>query len=135
MASAFNINHPLHDVAGLLGVPTAAIAASLISVSLCRAEPWGRVRRQLLWTSNLIWASLVSLVLSIVLLVVTFHHSRVQPGPHITQLPPGVIGLDGWADRLFILCSCAWLMATATAAMRGESAEARTRAVLMEGAA
>jgi hypothetical protein len=135
MASAFNINHPLHDVAGLLGVPTAAIAASLISVSLCRAEPWGRVRRQLLWTSNLIWASLVSLVLSIVLLVVTFHHSRVQPGPHITQLPPGVIGLDGWADRLFILCSCAWLMATARAAMRGQSAEARTRAVLMEGAA
>jgi hypothetical protein len=135
MASAFNINHPLHDVAGLLGVPPAAIAASLISVSLCRAEPWGRVRRQLLWTSNLIWASLVSLVLSIVLLVVTFHHSRVQPGPHITQLPPGVIGLDGWADRLFILCSCAWLMATARAAMRGESAEPRTRAVLMEGAA
>jgi hypothetical protein len=34
-------------------------------------------------------------------------------GGHLPQhapkeLPPGVLALDGWADRWIVLCNCAW---------------------------
>lgn len=122
MAAVFNINHPLHNVAGLLGVPTMPIASLLLTFSLGRTQPWLRMRKLLLWISSLIGTSLLLLIFSLVVLVATFHHSGVQPDTHLTQLPAGVIGLDGWADRLFIITSCAWLMAMAGPALRTQSA-------------
>jgi hypothetical protein len=46
MASVFDIHHPLHDLAGAVGVPTMPLAASLISVSLYRARSGQRPRNR-----------------------------------------------------------------------------------------
>ena len=58
MASGFDINnHPLHEIAGGIGIPAMPIAATLISVSLSRAQPWAKAKKSLLWASCLIWVT------------------------------------------------------------------------------
>jgi hypothetical protein len=113
MASVFDINHPLHNLAGALGVPAMPVAAILISVSLGRLPAWSAAKRSLVWTANLIWISLVSFIATMVLLVVTLHHAGGHMGPHMTQLPPGVIAVNGWANRLFVATSCLWVITVA----------------------
>ncbi|HKD84389.1 MAG TPA: DUF998 domain-containing protein [Terriglobales bacterium] len=115
MAGVFDINHhPGHDLAGALGVPTMAVAATLISVSLGRLQPWSAARRLLLWTSNLVWLSLLLLVATMIVFVVTLHHAGAHMSGHMTQLPPGVIALDGWANRMYVVTSCVWLILAAS---------------------
>jgi hypothetical protein len=60
MASVCDINHPLHGLAGLMGVPTLPVAATLISVRLSRTQEWSVARAVLLWTANLTWVSLAA---------------------------------------------------------------------------
>ena len=123
MASIFDINHPLHDLAGAIGVPTMPIAASLISVSLGRVRPRLTLapRKSLLWTSNLIWISLILFVATMVILIVTLHQSGGHMGPRLTQLPPGVIALDGWANRLYVVSCCLWAITAAKLAFNNRA--------------
>jgi hypothetical protein len=114
MAAVFDINHhPGHDLAGGLGVPTSAIAAVLITRSLIDKQPWRATKKLLLWTAHLIWISLLLLIATMVLLVAGLHHAGAHMSGHMTHLPAGVIGLDGWANRLYVLASCAWVMVVA----------------------
>ena len=62
MASVFDINHPLHNLAGMIGVLSLPIAAMLISVRLGRTQAWSPAKNVLLWTANLTWVSLVLMV-------------------------------------------------------------------------
>jgi len=44
-------------------------------------------------------------------------------GGHLPQhapktLPPGVLALDGWADRLIVVSNCAWVLLAAMHAIR-----------------
>src|SRR6266542_1337810 len=55
MAAVFDIKHPLHGLAGMIGVPSLPIAAMLISVSLGRTHRWSSAKRVLLATANLTW--------------------------------------------------------------------------------
>src|SRR5687768_5846942 len=55
MASAFDINHPLHSVAAMIGILSLPVAAMLISLSLSRIKAWSAARKALLSTANLTW--------------------------------------------------------------------------------
>jgi hypothetical protein len=120
MAAPFDLNHQtLHDLAGALGIVGLPIAAMLLSVPLSRTAAWAPARRTLLWTANLTWLSVVLLAATFVLLVVTF--SQVPGGlpthpPRV--LPPGVIGLVGWANRLLVVLYCVWVITVARQAMK-----------------
>jgi hypothetical protein len=120
MAAVFDIDHDtLHDLAGALGILGLPIAAMLISVSLVRTEPWSAARRTLLWTANLTWVSLALLAATFVLLVATF--SQVGgglPARAPEALPPGVIGLVGWANRLLVVLYCGWVITVAWQAIK-----------------
>src|ERR1700752_2371067 len=59
MGGLFDINHPLHGLAAMIGIPTFPIAAMLISVSLSRTQRWSGARKALLWTANLTWISVL----------------------------------------------------------------------------
>jgi hypothetical protein len=126
MAAVLDINHDtLHNLAGALGILGLPIAAMLIGPSLGRTERWSHARPALLWTANLTWVSLVLLAATFVLLVVTF--SQVPGGPPAhppAVLPPGVIGLVGWANRLLVVLYCAWAAVVAGQAIRLRSREA-----------
>ncbi len=124
MASVFDINHPLHGLAGMIGVLSLPIAAMLISVSLGRTQPWSVAKKALLWTANLTWISVVLMVVSLIALFVTY----TRAGGHIpadgkalpleTALPPGVIALVGYANRLLIVANCVWVMVVAWEALQ-----------------
>jgi hypothetical protein len=121
MAAAFDVRHPIgHGIAGLLGVIGFPIAAMLLSVALGRNEGWRPARRKLLWSANLSWISVVLLVVT--LGIMTMQMMRVTGG-HLPQhapksLPPGVWGLDGWADRLIVLTNCMWVLLAGWHAIR-----------------
>jgi hypothetical protein len=116
MASFFDITHEIgHAIAGFLGVIGFPIAAVLLSVALGRNENWRAARARLLWLANLSWISVVFLATTLALM--TRQMSRLNGG-HLPQhapkaLPPGVLALDGWADRLIVLCSGAWVLLVA----------------------
>jgi len=121
MASVFDITHETgHGIAGLLGVIGFPIAALLLSVALGRYETWSAVRRPLLWIANLSCISVVLLVAT--LAIMTMQMARINGG-HLPQhapksLPPGVLALDGWADRLIVLSNCAWVLFVAWHAIK-----------------
>ncbi|GAC1353926.1 MAG: hypothetical protein NVSMB38_30820 [Ktedonobacteraceae bacterium] len=121
LAAVFDITHdPGHSIAGVLGVGGFPIAAVLLSVSLGRSKEWCSTKKLLLWIANLSWISVVLLGATLVLMTVQF--TQVNGG-HLPQhapmsLPPGVLGLDGWFDRLFVLSNCLWVVVAAWQAMK-----------------
>jgi hypothetical protein len=129
MASYFDVRHEIgHSIAGFLGVIGFPIAAMLLSVALGRNANWSAARSRLLWLANLSWISVVSLIAT--LAIMTMQMLRLNGG-HLPQhapksLPPGVLALDGWADRLIVLSNCAWVLVAAWHAIsveRRQSAE------------
>ena len=125
MAAVFDLNHePFHSLAGVFGLLGLPIGAILISVNLGRTEPWSVARRTLLWTANLTWVSLALLAATFVLLIVTF--SQVPgglPSQPPKDLPSGVIGLVGWANRLLVVTFCVWVITVAWLAIKLQGSE------------
>ncbi len=119
LAAFFDINQPMHGVAGLLGVVGLPVAAVMISMTLVRNPAWAHARKQLLWTANLTWIVVLLMAASLPLLFVTYVHAgghvpaNGQPLPLGTVLPAGVIALVGYFNRLLIVANCAWAMVTA----------------------
>jgi hypothetical protein len=124
MASVFDINHDTgHTIAGILGIVGFPIAALLLSVSLGRLQAWHEAKKPLLWIANLSWISIVLLAATLVLMTVQFMHVNggQLPSHAPASLPPGVVGLDGWADRLFVLSNCLWIVMVAWQAIKLQS--------------
>lgn len=121
MASVFDINNEIgHGIAGLLGVIGFPIAALLLSSALGHNAAWRGPRKTLLWIANLSWVSVILLIAT--LATMTMQMVRINGG-HLPQhapksLPPGVLALDGWADRMIVLSNCAWVIVAAWHAIR-----------------
>ena len=111
MASVFDINHPLHGLAALIGIGSLPVAAMLISISLGRIPEWSAGRQSILWTANLTWISVLLMAASFALLMITFTQAGgdMTAGTAPFTLPPGVIALVGWANRFLIVVYCAWV--------------------------
>lgn len=113
MAAFFDINHSLHSLASLIGIPSLAIAAMLISKSLSKEEAWASVKKNLLLSANLTWISILLMAISFVILMVTFAQSGAEmptDSTTVTALPAGVIGLVGWANRFLVIVYNAWVI-------------------------
>jgi Protein of unknown function (DUF998) len=111
MAAVFDINQPLHDVAGMLGVLGLPAAAMLISVSLTRTQGWSSARTALLWTANLNWIMLVLFVVAMIVMIVGY----TQAGNRLT---PEVIAVVGYPNRLGVVLSCVWVITVAWRALQ-----------------
>jgi len=119
MASVFDINHPLHDLASAFGILGLPIAALLISVSLGRTQAWSPAKKALLRTANLTWISVLLLIATFAILIFTFLQAGGDmTGEVPTELPPGVIGLVGWTNRLLIVVYCIWVANVAWQALK-----------------
>ena len=118
MASIFDISHPLHSAASMIGIPSLPIAAMLISVSLARTPEWSTSRKALLWTANLTWISVLLMAATFILLIATFTQAGGDMTSPPTVLPPGVIALVGWANRFLIVVYCAWVITVARLALK-----------------
>ena len=100
MAAFFDVNHNLHGVAALIGMPNLPIAAVLISVSLGRNPTWNAARRLLLWTALLTWVSLI--LMNVAIFTGFSQTGEANPGAWF-----------GWANRFLILAYNIWLIAVA----------------------
>jgi len=119
MASVFDINHPLHDLASAFGILGLPIAALLISLSLGRTQAWSSAKKALLRTANLTWISVLLLIATFAILIFTFLQAGGDmTGEVPTELPPGVIGLVGWTNRLLIVVYCMWVANVAWQALK-----------------
>jgi len=131
LAGAFDINQPLHGLAGLLGVGGLPVAAMLTSISLRRSTTWSNGGRMLTWIGNLTWIMVVVMVTSLVTMFLTYVHA----GGHVpadgkslplgTSLPIGTIAVAGYANRLLVIVNCIWVMAAAALTVKAESREVR----------
>jgi Protein of unknown function (DUF998) len=132
LAAAFDINQPVHGLAGLLGAGGLPVGAMLISVSVRRSQPSSGAGKMLLWLANLSWILIIALIGSLVLLFVTFTHA----GGHVpndgttlpigTKLPLGAIALVGYVNRLMVLVNCAWVILAASQISMKTAGAART---------
>jgi Protein of unknown function (DUF998) len=109
MGSVFDINHPLHGLAGIIGIFSLPIAAMMISVRLVRTQAWSPAKYTLLWTANLTWVSLVLMAVALIIMI------RLYAG---TGNTPGVFAVVGWANRLLVLVYCVWLVTVARQAIQ-----------------
>jgi len=121
MAAVFDINHSLHGLSAMIGIPSLSIAAVLISVSLVRTQPWSASKRVLLWTANLTWVSILLMAVAFTIMITTFTQAGGDMSASaevVTTLPEGVIALVGWANRFLIIVYCAWAMTVARQAIK-----------------
>ena len=104
MGGLFDVNHDLHGLAAMIGMPSLPIAAVLISVSLGRNSSWAPARRSLVWAAILTW---VSLILMNVAIFTGFSPTfEANPGAWF-----------GWANRFLIIAYNVWLMLVAWQAL------------------
>lgn len=113
MAAVFDVRHAVgHGVAGALGVLGFPAAALLLSAALRQQAGWLPAARVLRVLAHLSWIAVV--LLAATLGIMTWQMERITGGrlPHHAPkvLPPGVLPLDGWADRGIVLVNCAWVL-------------------------
>ena len=121
MAAVFDINHELHGLSAMIGIPSLSIAAMLISVALVRTESWSIARTSLLWTANLTWVSVLLMAIAFAVMMATYAQAggdMSASAEAVTTLPEGVIALVGWANRFLIVVYCAWVMTVAWYAIK-----------------
>lgn len=124
MASVFDIKHPLHGPAAMIGIPSLPIAAMLISLSIARVDAWRPARKILLWTASLTWVGLVLMAAAFAVFIYTFKQAGgdLSASREMVLLPEGVIALVGWSNRLLIIVYCVWVMAVALRAIKTSDA-------------
>jgi Protein of unknown function (DUF998) len=105
MASVFTISHPLHGVAGMLGVVGLPVAAVLISLTLSRTQPWSTARNVLLWTANLTWVILVLMIAALLVMILGRNWAST-------------IALIGYPNRMLVVLYCVWVMTVAWLAIK-----------------
>lgn len=122
MASVFEIPHPMHNLAGLIGVLSLPIAAILISVHLTRMPKWATSKSLIMWTANLTWIGLVFFVISMIVLMTTYTQSGgdmdVKPDAVEKVLPKGTIAFNGIMNRILVLLTPLWTITVARQVIR-----------------
>jgi len=117
MGGLFDVQHKLHGLSFGIGVPFLPLGALLITYHLLKNVEWQNHSTILLLSSHSIWISLILMAGSMFLFFLGLKSAGVSFGPDlppITELPKGVIGINGWANRLLVLCYLAYPILTAT---------------------
>ncbi|WP_209405245.1 DUF998 domain-containing protein [Pseudozobellia sp. WGM2] len=115
MGGIFNIQHKLHGLSFAIGVPFLPIAALLISYHLIGKPEWQNYGSSLLFSTHAVWISLILMAITMFLFFSTLKSAGIQYGPDsppLKVLPEGVIGLNGWANRLLVLAYIAYPIVT-----------------------
>jgi hypothetical protein len=116
MGGMFDVQHKLHGLSFGIGVPFMPIGALLISYHLIKKADWQNHSTSLLISSHSIWISLVLMAATMFLLFSSLKSTGIVYGPDsppLSELPKGVIGINGWANRLLVLCYILYPVLTA----------------------
>jgi hypothetical protein len=116
MGGLFDVQHKLHGLAFGIGIPFLPIGALLISYHLLKKAEWQEFSGTLLVSTHSIWISVVLMGLTMFLLFSSLKSAGIAFGPDsapMNELPKGIIGVNGWANRLLLPCYLAYPILTA----------------------
>jgi Protein of unknown function (DUF998) len=100
MGGLFDVNHDLHGLAAMIGMPSLPVAAVLVGASLVRNPSWTSARRSIIWTAILAWVGLV--LMNVAIFTGFSQTGEINPGAWF-----------GWANRFLVLAYNIWLMVVA----------------------
>jgi hypothetical protein len=122
MGALFDINHKLHGPAAMIGIPSLCLAAVILTMAMARRE--GIVAPPI-WSAHLPWISFALMLGAFVLFFSALKTAGVdmsgQTEP-LKELPVGVSGYVGWANRLLFASTYLWVTLAALAVIRAGSA-------------
>lgn len=108
MGGLFDINHKLHGPTAMIGIPGLCIAAVLLTIALGRRTD---IDAPPIWSAHLPWVSFALMLGAFALFLSALKAAGVdmsgQTGP-LKELPTGVSGYVGWANRLLFAASYLW---------------------------
>lgn len=118
MGALFDLNHKLHGPAAMIGIPSLCIAAVILTIALSRRPD---IVAPPIWVAHLPWISFVLMLGSFALLFSALKAAGVdmsgQSSP-LKELPVGVTGYLGWANRLLFAATYLWVAAVAWAVIK-----------------
>lgn len=124
MGALFDINHKLHGPAAMIGIPSICIAAVLITLALARRSD---ISAPPAWSAHLPWITFALMIGTFML----FFSSLKAVGVDISgqsrpleELPTGVSGFVGWANRLLFAASYLWTALTSAAVIQATTVTA-----------
>ena len=118
MGGLFDVQHKLHGLAFGIGIPFLPIGALVITYHLIQKTEWQNHSTSLLLSSHSIWISVVLMAVTMFLLFSSLKSAGIAFGPDsppLAELPKGVIGVNGWANRLLVVCYILYPVLTAKA--------------------
>lgn len=121
MGALFDINHKLHGPAAMIGIPSLCIAAVILTIALSRRTD---IAAPPFWSAHLPWIGFALMLGAFAVFISALKAAGVdmsgQAGP-LKELPAGVTGYVGWANRLLFAGSYLWAVLTALAVIRTRS--------------
>lgn len=118
MGGLFDINHKLHGPAAMIGIPSLCIAAVVVTMAMARADG---VVAPPTWSAHLPWIAFALMLGTFAVFLSALKSAGVdvsaQTGP-LKELPPGVSGYVGWANRLIFVSSYVWTVLVALQVVR-----------------
>lgn len=124
MGGLFDINHKLHGPTAMIGIPALCAAAVVVTLAMARRSD---IAAPPLWSAHLPWVAFVPMIAALMLLFAGLKAAGVdmsgQAAP-LTDLPAGVSGYVGWANRLLFAASYLWVILVSLAVIQSGRAVA-----------
>ena len=116
MGGLFDLKHKNHGLSFMLGTPTLPIGALIICYHLMSMDKWQNYEKPIFYSTHSLWISFILMALSMVVLMSGYKKTGLPMGPGVEPpkaLPKGVIGVNGYFNRLLVLCYILWLVVMA----------------------
>jgi len=116
MGGLFDVKHKLHGLAFLLGIPTLPIGSLLVCYHLLSFDKWQAYKTEILFSTHSVWISMLLMAVSLGILMSGYKKTGLPMGPNIEppkELPKGVIGVNGYFNRILVFCYLFWLITIA----------------------
>ncbi len=113
MGVLFDVKHKYHGLSFMLGVPTLPVGALIISYHLIKNSNWSFYQSEILLSAHAIWISVVLMAVSMALIFSGFKKAGMPLDKNAEPpetLPKGIIGINGYFNRILILCYIGWLV-------------------------
>lgn len=118
MGGLFDINHKLHGPAAMIGIPSLCLAAIMVSIAMARRPD---IVTPPYWSAHLPWLMFAAMIGALILFATSLKGAGVdmsaQSGP-LNELPEGVTGYVGWANRLLFAASYLWALLASLAVIQ-----------------
>jgi hypothetical protein len=122
MGGLFDINHKLHGPAAIVGIPSLCVAAVLITLALARRTD---ISAPPLWSAHLPWVTFALMIGALMLFFSSLKAAGVDMtgrSAPLNELPTGVSGYVGWANRALFAATYLWAVLTSLAVVQTTAA-------------